>query len=101
MESNTPDPQRPNLRRWDPSFRWRWLHPGIRLKRWIALFVFSGIVIGVGVSGSMGNIFGNFEIKIIDVRPLAKQIQSLRFIDFLLLALGLIGTVLAFRRGLY
>ncbi len=101
MESNTQDPQRPNLRRWDPSFRWRWLHPGIRLKRWIALFVFSAIVIGVGVSGSMGHIFGNFEIKIIDVRPLAKQIQSLRFIDFLLLTLGLIGTVLAFRRGLY
>jgi uncharacterized cofD-like protein len=49
----------------------------------------------------MGTIFENFEIKVIDVRPLAHQIQSLRTIDFLLLVLGVAGAVLAFRRGLY
>jgi uncharacterized cofD-like protein len=87
--------------RWDPAYTWRWLYPGVRLKRWILLFVFSAVVLAVGVSGSMGHIFGNFDIKIIDVRPLAHQIQSLRFIDFLLLALGIVGAVLAFRRGLY
>jgi uncharacterized cofD-like protein len=103
MEPTTQEqePKKKSSRRWDSSVHWRWLYPGIRLKRWIALFVFSAVVIGVGLTGSLGHIFGNFEIKLIDVRPLAKQIQSLRFIDFLLLTLGLVGTVLAFRRGLY
>jgi uncharacterized cofD-like protein len=88
-------------KRWDSSFNWHWLYPGMRLKRWISLFVFSAVVLVVGFSGSLGHIFGNFEIKLINVRPLARQIQSLRFIDFLLLALGIVGAVLAFRRGLY
>jgi len=87
--------------RWEQHFAWRWLYPGVRLKRWLFLFVLSAIVIGVGLAGSMGHTFGNFEVKLIDVRPLARQIQSLRFIDFLLLAVGLVGTVVAFRRGLY
>jgi uncharacterized cofD-like protein len=87
--------------RWEQHFTWRWLYPGVRLKRWLFLLLLSAIVVGVALSGSMGHTFGNFEIKLINVRPLAKQIQSLRFIDFILLAVGVIGMIVAFRRGLY
>jgi uncharacterized cofD-like protein len=87
--------------KWERGFSWRWLYPGIRLKRWLFLLLLSAVVIGVGISGALGVIFQNFEIKLINVRPLAHQIQSLKFIDFLLLAVGLTGAVLAFRRGLY
>jgi uncharacterized cofD-like protein len=94
-------PDRKRQPRWDQRLSWRWLYPGVRLKRWLLLLVLSTIVIGVAVSGMMGDVFRNFEVKVIDVRPLAKQIQSLRFVDFLLLALGVAGVVLAVRRGLY
>jgi len=87
--------------RWEHRLTWRWLYPGIRLKRWLFLLLLSAIVMGVGISGMMGDVFRDFEVRVIDYRPLAKQIQSLRFIDFLLLALGIAGAVLAFRRGLY
>ncbi|MCK5218769.1 YvcK family protein [bacterium] len=80
---------------------WRWLYPGVRLKRWLLLLVLSVIVFSFGLSGMLGHVFGNFEFKVIDVRPLAKQIQSLRTIDFLLLTAGIAGVILAFRRSLY
>ncbi len=46
---------------WDRHLSWRWLYPGVRLKRWIFLLVLSAIVLGVGISGMMGDIFRNFE----------------------------------------
>jgi uncharacterized cofD-like protein len=88
-------------KRWERHFRWRWLYPGVRLKRWLFLLVLSAIVVFLGFSGILGTVFGNFEINIINVRPVARQLQSLKFIDFLLLGLGAIGAVVAFRRGLY
>jgi hypothetical protein len=90
-----------NPSRWERRLGWRWMYPGIRLKRWLFLLLLSAIVLGAGVSGMMGKTFSNFEVRVIDYHPLAKQIQSLRFIDFFLLALGLGGAILAFRRGLY
>ncbi|MEW6517008.1 MAG: gluconeogenesis factor YvcK family protein [candidate division FCPU426 bacterium] len=101
MPQNAAPVQRRSRARWEQRFGWRWLYPGVRLKRWLFLLLLSAVVIGVGISGMMGDVFRNFEVKVIDVRPLAKQIQSLRFVDFMLLALGLAGAVLAFRRGLY
>lgn len=101
MASTSAPPQRKSRARWERRLSWRWLYPGVRLKRWLLLLVLSTIVIGVAVSGMMGDVFRNFEVKVIDVRPLAKQIQSLRFVDFMLLALGLAGVVLAIRRGLF
>lgn len=97
----TPSRLRSVKSRWDRKLSWRWLYPGVRLKRWLFLLVLSAIVLGVGVSGMMGDIFRNFEVKVVDVRPIAKQIQSLRAIDFLLFALGIAGAVLAIRRALY
>jgi uncharacterized cofD-like protein len=94
-------PPRKPVPRWEPRFPWRWLYPGVRLKRWLFLFLLSALVIGFGISGLLGHTFGNLEIKLFEVRPLARQIQSLRFIDFVLLGLGVIGIVVAFRRGLY
>ena len=79
----------------------RWFYPGIRLKRWIFLCLLSIFVVGIGLSGSLGEIFKNFALEIIDVRPLAKQIQSLRTIDFVLMIMGIAGIILAFRRGFY
>lgn len=87
--------------RWEQRLSWRWLYPGVRLKRWLLLLLLSAVVLGVGVSGMMGDVFRNFEVRVIDIRPLAKQIQSLRTVDFLLLALGVAGIILAIRRGLY
>ncbi|MBN1596030.1 YvcK family protein [candidate division FCPU426 bacterium] len=87
--------------RWERRLRWGWLYPGVRLKRWLFLLLLSLVVLGVGVSGMMGHVFRDFEVRVIDYKPLARQIQSLRFIDFLLLVLGIAGAVLAFRRGLY
>ncbi len=87
--------------RWEQRLTWRWMYPGVRLKRWLLLLLLSAVVLGVGISGMMGDVFRNFEVKVIDIRPLAKQIQSLRSVDFLLLALGIAGAILAFRRGLY
>ena len=93
--------ERKNNSRWDRRLTWRWLYPGVRLKRWLFLLLLSVVVVGVGISGMMGDVFRDFEVRVIDYRPLAKQIQSLRFIDFLLLVLGIAGVILAFRRGLY
>ncbi len=88
-------------KRWDNRMGWRWFYPGVRLKRWLVLLLLSAIVFGVGLSGMMGQTFSNFEVNIIDVRPLAKKIQSLRAIDFVLFAAGIAGAILAIRRGLY
>lgn len=97
-----PTPAQPKTgERWERHFHWRWLHPGVRLKRWLFLLLLSALILILGFSGILGDIFGNFEIKMFDVRPLARQVQSLKFIDFILLALGLIGAVVAIRRGLY
>lgn len=94
-------PSRRPRERWEARINWRWLYPGVRLKRWLFLFLLSGLVIGVGLSGLLGHTFGNLEIKLFEIGPLARQVQSLRFIDFLLLVLGAVGIVVAFRRGLY
>lgn len=97
----TPAAQDPDFQSPAASPTWRWWYPGVRLKRWLFLLLFSVIVVSIGVSGALGRVFGNFEVKVVDVTPLARQIQSLRTIDFFLLLLGLAGVVLAFRRGLY
>jgi uncharacterized cofD-like protein len=86
---------------WTRPLRWRWLYPGVRLKRWLFLLLLSALVIGFGFSGSLGKIFANFDLAFINVRPLAHQIQSLRFIDFLFLSIGITGIVVAIRRGWY
>lgn len=86
---------------WRQGFRWRWLYPGVRLKRWLLLGILSLVVIGFGFVGTLGEVFRDFEVKVIDVAPVARQLQQLRFIDFLLLAVGIVGIVVALRRSLY
>ena len=43
--------ERKNNSRWDRRLTWRWLYPGVRLKRWLFLLLLSVVVVGVGISG--------------------------------------------------
>ncbi|MFP4465914.1 MAG: uridine diphosphate-N-acetylglucosamine-binding protein YvcK [Candidatus Goldiibacteriota bacterium] len=76
----------------------KWLYPGIRIKRWIFLFVLSIIVLGTGLSGLMGQLVRNIRIEALNIDDFFYHLQRLKFIDFFLLALGIGGIVLAIRR---
>jgi uncharacterized cofD-like protein len=81
-----------------------WLHPGLKLKRWIFLLVASIAILAVGLSGDMGVAFRGFRLDVINprvVERLAKQVQSLRFIDFVMLGAGIWGVIFALRRLAY
>ena len=81
-----------------------WLHPGLKLKRWIFLLSASIVILAFGLSGNMGKAFRGFRLDVINptsVERLAKQIQTLRFIDFVLLGAGIWGVIFALRRLAY
>lgn len=78
-----------------------WLHPGLRLKRWIILLAASILILSVGLSGNMGHAFRGFRIDVFNPRSverLARQVQTLRFIDFVFLGAGIWGVIFALRR---
>ncbi len=79
----------------------KWMHPGLKLKRWVILLFASVLILASGLSGLMGNNLRGFRIDLVNPRHierLAKQVQSLRFIDFVLLGAGIWGVVFALRR---
>ena len=78
-----------------------WLHPGLKLKRWIFLLSASILILAFGLSGQMGHAFKGMRLEVVNPRSverLAKQVQSLRFIDFVLLGAGIWGVIFALRR---
>lgn len=78
-----------------------WLHPGLKLKRWIFLLTASIVILAVGLSGQMGHAFRGFRLDVINpssVERLARQVQTLRFVDFMLLGFGIWGVIFALRR---
>ncbi|HDT14674.1 MAG TPA: hypothetical protein ENN55_00515, partial [Firmicutes bacterium] len=76
----------------------KWLYPGIRIKRWLFLFILSIVVLGTGLSGVIGQLVKNIRIEAVNVDDFFYHLQRLKFIDFFLLFLGVGGIVLAVRR---
>jgi uncharacterized cofD-like protein len=80
----------------------KWLYPGIRVKRWIFLFVLSVIVLSAGFAGIFGGIFRDVRIKTrINVDSFFYRLQKLKATDYLLIALGAGGVALAVRRAYF
>ncbi len=79
----------------------KWLYPGIRIKRWIFLFVLSVLVLIAGLSGLLGNIFKNVRIEAINIDKYILRLQRLKFADIAFMLLGFAGIILAIRRIYY
>src|SRR3989339_446045 len=70
----------------------KFLYPGIRLKRWIFLFILSSLVFLSGLSGVMGKAFKGIRINLINVE---KYINPIR--DMITILLGGIVFILGIR----
>src|SRR6056297_2803967 len=79
----------------------KWLYPGIRIKRWVALFVLSIVVLIVGFSGFLGSLVKGIRIEAINVDEFFYRLQSLKTLDYILLFLGVGGVILALRRAYF
>lgn len=80
----------------------KWLYPGIRIKRWLLLFVLSIAVITVGFMGLFGGIFRNVKLKApVNVDNIFYRLQKLKALDYIFIILGTGGIVLALRRTYY
>ncbi len=81
------------------------LYPGIRLKRWIFLLLFSAIVFAIGTSGVLGTAFRHRHFRIEPLQKVEKEVRQyfkqLRPMDIWLIVLGGIGMLFAVRRGYY
>ncbi len=80
---------------------WRWLYPGMRLKRWFFLIGLAIVVFIVGFSGLM-----SAHVQGIHVRPeiiveIEEHLKRLKFIDFLFMVLAVWGFILGIRRLLF
>ncbi len=79
----------------------RWLYPGMRLKRWFFLMFLSVIVLGIGFSGLMGNQLTGFHYHTPFILQVSRAIRGLKFVDVLIVLLGLVGLIFAVRRSLF
>ncbi len=79
----------------------KWLYPGIRIKRWVVLFVLSIVVLIVGFSGFLGSLVKGIRIEAINVDEFFYRLQSLKTLDYILLFLGVGGVILALRRAYF
>lgn len=77
----------------------KWLYPGIRIKRWIFLFVLSIIVLIAGFTGVLGDFFKNIRIEKINIDHVFYSMQRLKAMDYLLILLAIGGIMLAWRRA--
>ena len=83
-------------------FNWtKWLHPGLKIKRWVFLLGASIFILAAGLMGLMGHFFQGLRVDVMDPRTLervTRQVQSLRFIDFVILGFGVWGIIFALKR---
>ncbi|MEI7542618.1 MAG: YvcK family protein [bacterium] len=79
----------------------KWLYPGIRIKRWVFLFILSVIVLIAGFSGVLGDFFKNVRIArgIINIDHFFKYLQKLKAMDYFMIVLAIGGIMLAWRRA--
>lgn len=82
-----------------PAFRW--LYPGLRLKRWITLLVLSMIVLYVGFSGEVSSHTGGLHLRPPLIIELENHFRHLKFGDVLAMFLAGWGIIFAIRRMMY
>ncbi len=79
----------------------RWLYPGLRLKRWIFLLVLSMALLYIGFSGMVSSHTGGLHVR----TPLTVEIENhfkhLKFGDFLAMLVAGWGIIFAVRRMMY
>lgn len=77
------------------------LPQGPGMKRWVFLLGLSILLLGFALSGLMGRVFAGWRVDVVNPATLdrwTKQVQSLRFVDYALLATAIWGLVFALRR---
>ncbi len=82
-----------------PAFRW--LYPGLRLKRWIFLIVLSMVVLYVGFSGVMSQHTGGIHLRPPVIVELEDHLKHLKFVDFLFMLLACWGIWMGLRRLIF
>ncbi len=76
----------------------KWLYPGIKIKRWLILFILSFIVMFIGFSGIMGSFFNFVKIEKVNIDNFFYRLHKLKAIDYILFILGFTGIFFALRR---
>jgi len=79
----------------------RWLYPGLRLKRWVFLIIFSMLVLYVGFSGIISPHTGGIHLRPPLVVEIEDHLKHLKFVDFLLMAIAIWGIVMGLRRLIF
>jgi len=79
----------------------KWLYPGIKIKRWMVLFILSIIVMLIGFSGIIGATFNFIKIKQINIDNFFYRLHKLKAVDYILFFLGFIGIFFAIRRSYF
>lgn len=77
---------------------WRWLYPGMRLKRWFFLIGFSFAVLLVGFSGLVGRQVTGVRYRPTPLVEVERHLKRLKFIDYLFMGIAVWGLVLGTRR---
>lgn len=80
---------------------WRWLYPGMRLKRWFFLIVMAIIVFIVGFSGLMSEHISGIHVRPAIVVDMEDHFKRLKFVDFLFMVLAIWGFILGLRRLMF
>lgn len=74
---------------------------GNGLKRWLLLLFLSIVLFAIALYGALGRIFSGWRVDVISPTTLERwthQVQSLRFIDYVVVGLAVWGIVFALRR---
>jgi uncharacterized cofD-like protein len=80
---------------------WRWLYPGMKLKRWFFLIGLAIIVFIVGFSGLMSAHVSGIHLRPAIIIDIEDDLKRLKFVDFLFMILGIWGFVLGIRRLMF
>ncbi len=82
-------------------FGFRWLYPGMRLKRWFFLIALSIVVLYMGFSGNMGRRLRGIHYHSSWTQRSEQYVRKLKFVDFLFIGLGTFGVIFGMRRSIY
>jgi len=80
---------------------WRWLYPGMRLKRWFILIGMAIVVFYVGFSGLMSEHISGIHVRPAIVVDMEDHLKRLKFVDFLFMVLAVWGLILGIRRLMF
>jgi len=78
----------------------RWLYPGMRLKRWFLLIALAIFVLIVGFSGLMSAHVQGVHYRPAPIVEAEEHLKRLKFVDFLFIVLGIWGIWLGVRRAI-